>query len=57
MNSEALGLLESSKGASNDAEFGDFSFGGTERKAEDMKKLPTSMQGKPAAPAKPAGKK
>lgn len=51
---EALGILE--KG-SNDAVFGDFSFGFTERTAEDMKKLPSSAALTAKAGAKPAGKK
>jgi hypothetical protein len=59
---EALGLLDTSVkgGASNDAEFGDFTFGFTERTAEEMKKPPTFATPAPAAkggaPAK-GGKK
>lgn len=51
-----MGILETTKGASNDAEFGDFSFGGKERNPEEMKKLPTCMQGAGAAAAKPGAK-
>lgn len=47
---EALGLLDSStKNATNDEEFGDFSFGFTERTKEEMSKPATSF--KNAAPA------
>lgn len=49
---EAFGLIDSKSGGSNDAEFGDFSFGFTERTKEEMSKPPTFAA---AAPAKGPG--
>jgi len=52
---EAFGLLDTKSKGSNDAEFGDFSFGFTERTKEEMSKPPTFAA---VAPAKggPAAK-
>ena len=54
---EAFGLIDSKSGASNDAEFGDFSFGFTRRTKEEMAKPPTYASTAPAAKGGPGALK
>jgi hypothetical protein len=54
---EAFGLLDSKSGGSNDAEFGDFTFGFTERTKEEMSKPPTFAATGPAPKGGPGAAK